>query len=233
MLKLDSDEKKYRQTLIKQKMKRSSGILHLGAHKGHEAKEYEAVGKKVVWVEALPTIYEKLVKNIEKFTDQKALCSLLGDTDGKLQQFHISNNSEGVSSSMFQFGDYADGHKSLWPELDLKMIDSITLPMVKLDTLLEDNKIDPKEYDYWILDLQGAELLALKGATDAIKSCHAIYVEVSTVEVYEGGTKWNEIKSFLLNNGFNPLWLPSMDHDDILFVRDDYNLPIETFHNIH
>lgn len=232
MLNLEKNEQKYRQTLIQQNMKRATGILHLGAHKGHEGKDYAAAGKKVIWIEALPTIYAKLEKNIEKFSDQKAFCSLLGDIDGQQQKFYISNNFEGVSSSIYQFGEYGGGEKSLWPELELKMIDSITLPMMKLDTLLEGNKVDPNEYDYWIVDLQGAELITFKGAENSLRSCKAIYVEVSTVEVYEGGAKWEEIKDFLGNIGFSPLWTPSMDHDDILFVRDDHDLPIKTFHTI-
>lgn len=156
----------------------------------------------------------------------------MNKTTDKQQKFCISNNFEGVSSSIYQFGEYRGGEKSLWPELELKMIDSITLPMMKLDTLLEGNKVDPNEYDYWIVDLQGAELITFKGAKNSLRSCKAIYVEVSTVEVYEGGAKWEEIKDFLGNIGFSPLWTPSMDDDDILFVRDDHDLPIKRFHTI-
>ncbi len=206
--------------LLAQVLKASKGILHLGAHYGQEAASYASQNKPVVWVEAMPDIYKKLAQNIAEYSQQKALCALLGDVNGKQNTFYISNNSNGVSSSIYEFGSYAAGDHSLWPELGLTMIDSITLPMLRLDSLLTANAIDAEQYDYWIVDLQGAELLALKGAGESLTKCTAMYIEVSTAEVYKGGVLWPILQDYLFKNGLIPLWQPSNIHDDILFIRE-------------
>ena len=36
--------------------------------------------------------------------------------------------------------------------------------MKKIDTLFIENKIDANQYNHWVMDLRGGELLALKGA---------------------------------------------------------------------
>lgn len=200
-------------------LQRAKGVLHLGAHLGTEAKLYAKQKKTVLWVEAAPHTYSMLAKRLERYPSQRAFCALLGDRDGLQTTFYISNNSAGVSSSIFQFGEYGSGDQSLWPEEKLGMVDSLTLPMIRLDTLLRDNGVDVSQYDFWVVDLQGAELLALKGAGDLLQQCRAALVEVSTVEVYQGGVLWPDLQQFLANAGFVPLWDPAGPHDDVLFVR--------------
>ncbi|HEX6827491.1 MAG TPA: FkbM family methyltransferase [Burkholderiales bacterium] len=216
---LDEGHQKIRAALLEQYRRRSTGILHLGAHLGQEARDYAALSKPVLWVEALPPIHARLAKHLEKFPGQRALCALLGDRNGIQQTFHISNNGDGISSSMFEFGDYASGDQSLWPKLKLAMVDSVTLPTIRLDTLLQDNEIDGRNLDFWVLDLQGAELLALLGCGDLLAHCRALYVEVSTVEVYRGGVLWSELRHWLERRGFDPLWEPGRPHDNVLFIR--------------
>jgi FkbM family methyltransferase len=201
----------------------STGILHLGAHCGQERNHYQELGKQVLWVEANPEIFKILVENIRSFPEQSALCGLLSDHDGGEQTFYISNNSDGVSSSIYHFGEYAEGKNSLWPELMLKMVSSITLPTVRLDTLLESNAKDVKDNDFWILDLQGSELLALAGAVKSLPFCNCLLTEVSSKEIYLGGPTFRELSHFLEGAGFTTAWEPYLPHDDILFVRDIAN----------
>ena len=44
------------------------------------------------------------------------------------------------------------------------MKEKIQLKMQTLDYIFSSNKINPGDYSHWIMDIQGAELLALKGA---------------------------------------------------------------------
>ena len=120
---------------------------------------------------------------------------MLGNSNGRECTFHISNNQQGVSSSLFEFGEYGTGEKSLWPELNLSMIQKISLPSVTLDSLLTANDLNVKDYSFWVVDLQGAEKVAFEGAYESLKSCEALYVEVSTVEVYKGGVLYAELES--------------------------------------
>lgn len=196
-----------------------NGILHLGGHLGEEANDYAAFRKPVIWVEAIESLYLELKSNVSRFSNQKAFCQLISDTDGQEKTFYVSNNQRGASSSLFEFDTYANGENSLWPNLNLKMIDSIRMKTKTLDTFFVENSLLVDNFDFWVLDLQGSELMALKGASMSIKKCNAILVEISTEPVYKGGVLWPELSEWLKGCGFNPVRQPRSIHDDILFLR--------------
>lgn len=217
--------------LLQQSLQRSKGVLHLGAHLGQEAGLYAQHGKPVIWVEALPAIHARLATQVESLPGQRAFCALLGERDGEQRTFYISNNAEGVSSSLFPFGQYGNGEKSLWPELGLAMVDSISLRTSRLDSLLATECLDVSAYDHWVVDLQGAELLALKGAGALLQHCRSLCIEVSTVEVYAGGVLWPELLAWLSNAGFTALWHPQVPHENVLFIRENEQEIRNVFHS--
>jgi hypothetical protein len=47
----------------------------------------------VVWIEPIPTVYEKLGRNIESYPEQKAIRALLTHRAGEIVQFNVANNS--------------------------------------------------------------------------------------------------------------------------------------------
>ena len=189
----------------------SNGIFHMGAHRGSEAPVYDWLHKKTLWIEANPKIFIDLQNNITTFVNQKAYNILLYESDDKEFSFKISSN-DGASSSIYNFGT-----ESL--KDNLKMVGSIKLKSKKIDTFFLQESIQAKDYDFWVMNIQGAELPVLKGAVESLKTCKFIYVEVSKGNFYEEGTQWNELKNFLINNGFNNLWEPFNDHTDVLFKK--------------
>jgi len=221
----------YRQALCAQYMARANGIMHLDANLGMEADSYAKLDKPVLWIEAIPEIHAQLTKRLTGFPKQKSLCALLGDQDDVPTTFHISNNSSGASSLIYAFGE---GIKTLWRKLKFKMIDQATLHMIRLDTLLQRSAIDPSMFDYWVVNLQGAEKFALEGGPKAMTTCNAMLIEVSTVEVYKKGVLWPTLSAWLDEQGFMPLWEPLMEHDDVLFIRkSNKNMVVDTFHSDH
>ena len=197
----------------------SKGILHFGAHRGSEASIYEWFGKKVYWFEANPKIFMDLENNLKVYPFQKAFCALISNESEKVEKFKISNN-DGASSSIFDFGELSTGSKTLWPnKKKLKMKDTIILKTLTIDDLIFKNKIDIKFFDYWVLDLQGAELLALKGSSKSIEYCNSIFIEVSEGDVYQNAAQYNEIKKFLNEKNFKPTWEPENEHSNVLFER--------------
>lgn len=188
-----------------------NGIIHMGAHRGQEAPVYDWFNKKTIWIEANPNLIDFLKDNVSQYINQKIIQALISNQDKIITEFNISDN-DGASSSIFKFGK-AESHTKI------KMTNSIKMESIKLDTLLFQKKIDVNEYNFWVMDLQGAELLALQGANDSLKNCKFIYCEISKEDIYVNGAEWNELKKFLSNYGFIPAWEPETKHTDVLFYK--------------
>src|ERR1700755_2954604 len=87
-----------------------SGVLHLGANTGQEAPVYNRHGvSEVIWVEAIPEIFEELVKNVEQYPAQLCLNICVGKEEGKVVKFNVSNN-ESQSSSYLELGHHKTIH---------------------------------------------------------------------------------------------------------------------------
>tara|TARA_B110000259_G_scaffold159547_1_gene182628 strand:+ start:550 stop:1299 length:750 start_codon:yes stop_codon:yes gene_type:complete len=197
----------------------SNGILHMGAHRGQEASVYDWFNKKVLWIEAIPRIFDDLHEFILNFYDQRAICALLGDENGVKREFYISNKDSSCSS-LFDFSKYVKEGK-LWSEHKVKMEKKIELEMKTLDKVFEENNINPAIYNHWVLDLQGAEILVLKGAKHSLNFCNSIFIEISKEQYYEkGSATWLEIKNFMIQNNFKLAEEPASPHTEVLFTRN-------------
>ena len=169
----------------------AKGIIHMGGHRGTEAAIYNWLHKKTLWIEANPKIFIDLNNYISTYINQKAYNLLLYELDDKEILFNISNN-DGASSSIYEFGNESKKE-------NLKMINSFKLKSKKIDTFFEENQIKPKDYDFWVMDIQGAELSALRGGNNSLKQCNYIYVEISDGDFYKDATQWNELQDYLKN----------------------------------
>lgn len=167
----------------------ASGVLHIGASTGQEAESYHKHGLKVIWVEAIRDVYKQLLRNVLKYTGTICLNACVSDKDGEIVNFNISNN-EGQSSSLFEFGTHTEAHPGI------VFTEQVRLHTARVDTLLKDRKIDQSEYDFINLDIQGAELLALKGMD--LTKVNYVYIEVNEKELYKGCALLPEIDAYLL-----------------------------------
>ena len=188
----------------------TAGVLHIGGHRGQESRYYDTLDTKVIWIEADPDTFNSLISNVSIFPSQRAVCALLGEEDGISVNFLRANN-DGQSSSVFEFGSDL-GFEAL------KMSSTIKLTMNRLDSLFTPS--DLIGYQHWVVDAQGSELMILKGAGDLLDACMTLDVEVSTREVYAGGTKWVDLEKFLTERGFMHMWSPkSGSHENVFFFR--------------
>jgi hypothetical protein len=73
----------------------------------------------------------------------------------------------------------------------------------------------------WNFDIQGAELLALKGGKDSLQHVDCLYLEVNDREVYIGCARVEEIDRFL--SDFTRVWTRITPHGwgDALYVRKE------------
>lgn len=191
-------------------LSRSSMVLHIGAHKGTEAKFYDQLDLQVLWIEANPEIIPALDEVIKPYPKQKSICGLLGEQNIERIQFYVANN-DGQSSSIFNFGREMN-HENL------EMIQTFDLPMRRLDSLVGSDEIPLNSH--WVIDVQGAELQVIRGADKLICKAYSMEVEVSTREEYSGGAKFNEVNDALNDHGLFPLWQPKENsHEDVIFIR--------------
>jgi len=196
---------------------KSTGVLHLGAHRGSEAAIYNWFNKKVLWIEAIPEIFEHLKMNIQDHYGQRAIRALLGDKNQK-KKFFLSNNDM-ASSSIFELSNGVK-EKKLWSRRNIKMKKHIYLEMKTLDSILDEYEIDSTDYNHWVLDLQGSEMICLKGAVKSLKNCKSISIEISKKEFYKGGPLWEEVKDYLISKNFKLSKEPLLDHTDVLFLKE-------------
>lgn len=182
--------------LIKKYKIKPIGVFHCGASLGQEVKDYYRNGiKSTVWIEALPRVYAQLLLNIINYPDAIAINACIGDSNGKEVMFNVANN-EGQSSSFLDFGTHTKEHPTV------KFTDKIPMVTKRLDTLIEEHKLQMHKYDFLNVDLQGAELLALKGLGKYLENFLYLYIEVNTAELYRGCPMVEEIDAYVETYGF-------------------------------
>lgn len=168
------------------------GVLHLGANTGQERFVYQRLGvKEVVWVEAIPNVFDELVANLDGFEGQLAMNLCVGDIEGKEVEFNISNN-ESQSSSYLELAH----HKTIHPEVHY--VSKFKTTMRRLDNVFTEFGGD------WFLnaDLQGAELDAFKGMGHLLGQFKWVYTEVNKQNTYEGCALIEDLDFYLLKYGF-------------------------------
>ncbi len=175
-------------------LKRASGVVHIGANTGQERDEYARRRLPVIWVEPIPSVFQALVSNISSYPQQVAYCYLLSDNDDVEYDFHIASNG-GASSSMFQ---NTAALSELYP--DISFTETIRLKSARFDTFVARERINLTGFNALILDVQGAELLILRGAS--LDPFDFIKCEVGNGLMYQGGPQLIEIDAYLLERGF-------------------------------
>lgn len=193
------------------------GVLHVGANKGQEAATYNSLGiHNVVWVEAIPAVFQELQRNVAAYCGNTCLQACVADVDGKEVEFNIANN-EGQSSSLLELGTHREAHPSV------RFVGKLKMTTVRLDTLLAQNSI--KVGKGWLLnmDLQGAELLALNGLGSLIHRFKYLYLEVNEKELYQGCCLLPELIEILDSLGFQmvEVKMTKAGWGDALWIKRD------------
>lgn len=188
------------------------GVLHIGGNKGEEFPVYMELGiLKQVWFEANPKIHEQLVKNISSNSQAVAFSFCVGDED--IDAILHESNNDGQSSSILELGT----HKIAHPEVHY--ISDIPVQMIRLDTLFRD--FDP-DIDFLNIDIQGAELKALKGMGEMLNQFKWAYLEVNKEPLYVGCALVEEIDDYLSTFGFvrvETQWCGNTGWGDALYIK--------------
>lgn len=188
---------------------RPSGVLHVGAHQAEEFEEYRKAGfGPTIWVEAQSELLARIREVIAGSEDSVVEAVAWSET-GKKLTFQVT--SETQSSSLFGLAD----HLLEYPQIQ-------TMEERQVTTVRLDEVVPPESpFDFVTLDIQGAELEALKGMGDLLSRVKWIFTEVNRREMYEGIPLVQDLDDFLSRQGFRrvvTLWYPA-GWGDALYAR--------------
>ena len=179
-------------TLTKKYRFQPQGVLHIGASTGQEAQAYQDLGvHRVVWIEADPVVFQGLERHLKNFPNQEAIVACISDTTGDWVNFNVANNG-GQSSSLLEFGT----HSTVHPEV--RFNDRLRLMTFRIDDL----PIAFTGLDFLNIDIQGAEMLALKGMGEILDQFNYAYLEVNCAKLYIGCPLMREVQGFMKSKGF-------------------------------
>lgn len=173
-----------------------TGFIDAGAHFGetNDILRFIYPGVRVVSFEANPNCEDSLKnKGIEY------LIGLLGKTDTDSVPFYINPN------------DITSTGCSIYKETGKHFENAqvINLPMWRLDTVVP---VEAK-MNFLKMDVQGAEIDILEGASLLLPTINWIYLEVSFTECNQGAPQYKQVADYLYDKGYHisdladPTWV--------------------------
>lgn len=191
------------------------GVIHVGAWEGCETKAYSDLGiKDVVLIEANPQRYQNLLETLQ--TGRHCVWGVplkyeqLPQSNGDIMKGYIAHNYaitdregtivfnlsdyDGGTDSIFQINDW--GRDSSW--VPYQHTAKVEVPTTTLDTLIGEDE----RYNFLNIDVEGAELLVLKGAEKVLEGIDYILLETQDRVRFEGSCTRGELTEFLIPKGF-------------------------------
>lgn len=167
-----------------------TGVLHVGGHRAEEFQQYRAASfGRTIWVEAQADLIP-VIQRLVSGSDDLVLQGVAWSVTGEKRQFKIASN--GQSSSLYGMTK----HRDYYP--GIAEMSSVEVTTTRLDELVPEGS----RFDFVNLDIQGAELDALKGLGDFIVGVDWIYSEVNREELYAGIPLIAELDHYLRSYGF-------------------------------
>jgi len=156
--------------------------LHVGAHYGDEDAAYRQLGIEPIYVEANPAVFDILRKACP---DRECHSVAIADREGQAK-FHVTSFDQ--SSSLLPLKKHAE----IYPHIVERCV--IEVPCTTIDALLGERR---DRIDLLTMDIQGAELLALRGARQTLPHVMCIMTEVNRAELYAGCGLIGDLDRFL------------------------------------
>ena len=184
-------------------------ILDIGSWHLGQSIEFSKIFKEanIDAFEPVPDSYELCKKRWAELDDSKKKRIrihniALSESVGAIPFYSVQPNNkkrlDAGFSSMFKFMDVMNGNDET-----LLLQQEIEVKTNRLDNWCEENGVT--EVDIIWMDVQGAELLVLKGAENILQHTKIIMTEVGLKPYYEGHTLKKDIDTFLFKKGFREL----------------------------
>lgn len=204
-------------------------IFDIGACEGEDTIKYSKLypNSKIYSFEPLPQNFEKIKANIKKYEANNVSFFLQALSDKQDNStFYVSSGAPAgyENNQEWNFGNKSS---SLLPpdkvseEFEwLKFDQQIKVQTNTLFDFCQEQNIE--QIDFVHMDVQGAELLVLKGAGSYIKKIKSIWLEVEKISLYKNQPLKKDIEIFMKQSGFTKIidTVGSISGDQ-LYVRKD------------
>lgn len=169
-------------------------IVDGGANVGQTARALRKLfpAAKIVSFEPVSRCYESL-KTVAQEVGAVAIRAALSDRDG-IARINLTASPECNSLLGYEEGNPCD--RFTW-EVGTEQVET-----VRLDSWVEQSELGIDAIDVIKLDLQGAELMALRGAQGVLERARVVIAEVSHVPLYAGSPLLPDIDAFMTSSGF-------------------------------
>lgn len=182
------------------------------------AKKYK--NSRIFAFEANPESYQVCLNNSKDYPSIEVINQAVNDYDGSCKFYPMDkkrtvttweDGNQGASSLYRANGAYDHIEKYVQYEIEV--------PCTRIDTFCEKNNID--HIDIVWMDLQGAELKALKSMGKILDTVQIIHTELEINPMYDGQCLFSDVNDFLTNNGFDLEWGDTNVQfgTDFIFVR--------------
>lgn len=195
--------------LVKKYKVNFKGILHVGAHECEELVDYEFYLRrdKILWVDGLE---DKVSLCKQRFPNVLIEHAVVSDT---VETVNFNRSNNGQSSSILELGLHKHFHPQVW------YVETKQVQTKMLKDIICNYDID---YNFLNLDIQGAELKALKGMEQYLNKVDYIYTEVNSDYVYEKCAIIGELDEYLLKFGLHRVetkWCGDCRWGDAFYIR--------------
>jgi FkbM family methyltransferase len=163
---------------------------NVGSYSLRIAKDYNEKGVNVIAIEAHPDNHKALCRNIEcnQLKNIKAINKAVSNCKGFVKMYERFHYGTRSGTDLYSIYDsFMDDHNIFRTDGGV-----IEVECDALDNILADNK----KIDVMKIDIEGAEILALEGATNTLKQLRKIIVEVH-------GGNLEGVKRILESHSFN------------------------------
>lgn len=190
-------------------------MIDCGSYDGIDSIELvKTLGGTVHAFEAVPDIYQRLVKRTASYPAVKTYNLALSNKSGE-ETFYVSEGGSDGSSSLLPPKEHLVDHPTTVFEKAIKV------KALSLDEWAAQNSIS--HIDLLWLDMQGFEMDMLMASQHIFPTVKAIHSEVSVKETYKGVKQYAELKEWLLKKGFSVAIeaIPQgWDMGNVLFIRN-------------
>jgi FkbM family methyltransferase len=149
---------------------------------------------RIVSFEPLTTSYERLSENTADDPRWTVRNLALGSDPGEAT-IHVASNDN--SSSLLPM---LDAHRDAEPSIDY--VSDQTVTVARLDDVAAE-EMGPAQHPFLKIDTQGFEREVLAGGKETVARCVGLQLELSFVQLYEGGMLVDEAVGWAYEQGFH------------------------------